>query len=78
MLDKQAEVVYNSIKRALLLVDFHGYAAQIVQSFFKEMKALQDCRHPRVVRYIDRAIENVRSNVHFYIIMEFMSQVCEY
>ena len=39
------------------------------------MKALQKCRHPRVVRYIDRAFETVKSSVHFYLIMEYMSEV---
>jgi chromosome segregation ATPase len=47
---------------------------QIVSDFFKEMKALQKCRHPRVVRYIDRAFETVKSSVHFYLIMEYMSE----
>ncbi|CAI8040344.1 Serine/threonine-protein kinase shk2 [Geodia barretti] len=47
---------------------------QIVSAFFKEMKALQECRHPRVVRYIDRAFETVKSGVHFYLIMEYMSE----
>ena len=46
-----------------------------MSAFFKEMKALQECRHPYVVRYIDRAIESFKSVVYFYIIMEFMSQV---
>ena len=46
-----------------------------MSAFFKEVKALQECRHPQVVRYIDRAFETVTSGVHFYIIMEYMSEV---
>jgi hypothetical protein len=49
--------------------------AEIVSSFLKEMKALQECRHPRIVQYIDRAIEPRRGIIYFYIVMEFMSQV---
>ena len=46
-----------------------------MSAFFKEMKALKECRHPRVVQYYDRVIESVGGRVYFYLIMEFMSQV---
>ena len=44
-------------------------------SFLREMKALQQCKHPRIVQYIDRTIEAGESCIHLYLIMEFMSQV---
>ena len=46
-----------------------------MSSFLREMKALKQCKHPRIVQYIDRAIETGDSCIHFYLIMEFMSQV---
>ena len=47
----------------------------MMTSFAKEMKALQECRHARVVQYVDRHVDSEESAIHFYIIMEYMSQV---
>ena len=49
-----------------------------MESFLKEMKVLQDCKHPRVVRYIDRVIEPNKDTIYFYIVMEYMKQVYIY
>ena len=47
----------------------------MMESFLKEMKVLQDCKHPRVVRYIDRVIDQNKDTIYFYIVMEYMKQV---
>ena len=46
-----------------------------MSSFSRDMITLRQCKHPRIVQYVDCAIKTGDSCIHFYLIMEFMSQV---
>lgn len=55
--------------------DIMYLSQQVVQSFLKEVKGLQECQHKRIVQYIDYGSKREGSCTYFYLIMEYMSHV---